>query len=467
MPNENKERSDAHAALIPPPDIHVEELQRQIEESPPPAVEQRREPEPIHEPSAAPPAPKPSLWEGLHTLVLRGAAVATVLIFAALIAVNVFTRSIDIEPISVPPSLVNQGYDPVVFAHSLRDALNATAAKSQERIYDISFAGDTTDINVPAIGMSVATIAGGIRDFLHIKTHRQISGEVVSETGGKISLHLRLDHKKIFSSPQSVPQDGPLDLLEGASTAVFQQLMPYVVASAAYEDKESADNAKAFNLASEIIAGRRPGDPNVYWAHVLRGIIYDSNGDEHKAEAEYRAAIALPPDRAPAHANLGTLLGELNKNQEAEKEYLAAIGLDPRDAMTRVNFGQLLDSEKRTADAVEQFRKAVELDPGNATAHCNLGKVLQDQGKLDEAETEYRKAIDLQQHYALAHNNLGALLQARGETAKAESEYAEAVKADPDLAVAHYNLGALLPRLGKKPEGEAETRKAAKLDPSL
>jgi Tfp pilus assembly protein PilF len=456
MPNENKERSHAHAGLIPPPDIHVEELQRQIEETRP---EPRREPERAQEPAAA---PKPSLWEGLHTLVLRGAAVAAVLIFAALILKDIFTPSIDIEPISVPQSLVGQGYDPGVFAHSLRDALNAAASRSLLTIPEISFAGDATDINVPAIGMSVATISAVIRQYFHIQTHRQISGEV-TEAKGELSLRLRLDHTEIFESEKPVSPENPLELLSTAATGVFKQIMPYVVASAAYDDKD-ADNANAFKIASQIVAGRSPSDPNVYWAHVLRGIILTDRGDVTRAEEEFRAAIALPHHLAPAHANLGGLLGDKKKLDEAEDEYRTALRLDPRDAMTHVNFGQLLDSEKKTAEAVAQFRKALELDPGNWTAHCNLGKTLQDQGKLAEAETEYRKAIDLQPDYALAHNNLGALLQARGETAKAESEYAEAVKADPDLAVAHYNLGAIL---GKKPEAAAETLKAKKLDPSL
>ena len=48
-----------------------------------------------------------------------------------------------------------------------------------------------------------------------------------------------------------------------------------------------------------------------------------------EAEASYKQAIALKPDFAEAHSNLGITLKDLGRPDEAEASYKQAIALKP------------------------------------------------------------------------------------------------------------------------------------------
>ncbi|MDC1117274.1 sulfotransferase, partial [Luminiphilus sp.] len=91
-----------------------------------------------------------------------------------------------------------------------------------------------------------------------------------------------------------------------------------------------------------------------------------------EAELSYRRAIALKPDYAEAHCNLGNTLKELGRLDEAEASY----------------------------------RQAIAVKPDFAEAYSNLGNTLIEIGGLDEAIASYSEAIALQPDYAEAYRNL-------------------------------------------------------------
>ncbi|MDA8678547.1 tetratricopeptide repeat protein, partial [Luminiphilus sp.] len=128
-----------------------------------------------------------------------------------------------------------------------------------------------------------------------------------------------------------------------------------------------------------------------------------------EAEASCRKAIALKPDLAEAHSNLGFTLQELGRLDEAEASY----------------------------------RQAIALKPDGAKAHSNLGNTLKELGRLDEAEARFRQAIALRPDYAKAHNNLGNTLKELGRLDDAEASYRQAIAFTPNSAQFHYNLGVL------------------------
>ena len=108
-------------------------------------------------------------------------------------------------------------------------------------------------------------------------------------------------------------------------------------------------------------------------------------GRPAEACASYRVALAIRPDYAPAHNNLGLALKARGKLHEA----------------------------------IACWEKAIELDPKHAPAHYNLGNDLRQQGRLDEAVAAYREAISLQPDWAEAHFNLGLAHRLKGDGAEA------------------------------------------------
>jgi Tfp pilus assembly protein PilF len=127
-------------------------------------------------------------------------------------------------------------------------------------------------------------------------------------------------------------------------------------------------------------AKRRYAAKDLHWRRDARGdaqgmfedaLRHFRAGRVDEAVSGYRRAIALKPDYAEAHNNLGVAL--------------AAQG--------------------RIDEAVSHCRRAIVLKPDDAEAHNNLGTALCLQGKFDEATVQYGRAISIRPAYAEAHFN--------------------------------------------------------------
>jgi tetratricopeptide (TPR) repeat protein len=163
-----------------------------------------------------------------------------------------------------------------------------------------------------------------------------------------------------------------------------------------------------------------------------------------EAVASYHKALAIKPDFAEAHNNLGSALRGLGKLDEAVASYHKALAIKPDFAEAHSSLGNAFQDLGQLEDAVASHHKALAIKPDFAGAHNNLGNVLQDLGKLDEAVASYQKALAIKPNFALAHNNLGNVLQGLGQLEDAAASYNKALAIKPDYAEAHYNLHAQL-----------------------
>jgi len=105
---------------------------------------------------------------------------------------------------------------------------------------------------------------------------------------------------------------------------------------------------------------------------------------DQAAEA-YRQALALDPDHADAHLNLGRLLHERRRLDEAERHYRAAAEADPGSGRPLYNLGVLLEDRGRARAAVRAYEEALARDRFLATAHFNLSRLLEAEGRKQEA----------------------------------------------------------------------------------
>ncbi len=103
--------------------------------------------------------------------------------------------------------------------------------------------------------------------------------------------------------------------------------------------------------------------------------------DPAAAEAAYRQALALDPDLADAHLNLGRLLHEGGDPAGAEIHYRQALAIDPEDALAAYNLGVALQDQQHPRDAADAYERALELDPTLADAHFNLSRVYETLGE--------------------------------------------------------------------------------------
>jgi Flp pilus assembly protein TadD len=403
-----------------------------------------------------------AFWKELAAFVLSVASICAVAIIAVLLWKALTQKTIAVAPISVPRMLAENGYTAEVAAQRLHDALNKVVedAHSRKNGPEVALQADLPSIVVPAIGLSLETVAADIRTFFRIAGRWNISGEFT--IGQKqLLLRLRMNGKDFYLSPSGVDPERPDDLLAPAAEQVFELTDPYIAAASLYQ----RDPGKCLAMAKRIIADRPQTDPSVPWAHNAVGSVLR---DQHKTEeaiAEYRKAIELSPRIAIFHSNLGGPLTDQDKTDEAIAEYGKAIELDPREALAHNGLGVALIAHDKTEEGIAEYRKAIELDPRDAAPHNNLGLVLSFQGQTEEAIAEYRKAIELDPRDASPHSNLGNALTNQHKTEEAIAEYRKAIELDPRYAVPHVGLGNALLDQQKTGEAIAEYRKAIELDP--
>jgi protein O-GlcNAc transferase len=103
--------------------------------------------------------------------------------------------------------------------------------------------------------------------------------------------------------------------------------------------------------------------------------------------------------------------------------YRKAIALKPDSAEAHVNLGNALREAGQLDAAIAAYRQAIARRPDYAEASNNLGDALKDIGQLDEAIAAFRQAITLKPDFADAHSNLVlALNYHAGHNAEAIAE---------------------------------------------
>ena len=175
----------------------------------------------------------------------------------------------------------------------------------------------------------------------------------------------------------------------------------------------------------------------------MLGAVLEKTGRKSEAVDANQTAVALSPQDADAHFNLGNTLRELGRLDEALASYAQAIALKPDFAQAHYNLGNTLKELGRLDEALESYKQAIALKPDYALAHSNLGNTLKELGRLDEALESYTQAITLKPDFAEAHSNLGNTLNELGRLDDALASYKQAIALNPEYSSAKHMLSAL------------------------
>lgn len=162
------------------------------------------------------------------------------------------------------------------------------------------------------------------------------------------------------------------------------------------------------------------------------GVIHFQRGDLDRARAKIERAVALRPDVAAYHANLGNVLKRLGAPDAALHAFGRSLALDPGQPVIQFNYGLLLLELGRSADAVATFRQVIGRRPEWGLAWYELGNSLLAEEAIDAAVAAYRRALELDPRLALAYQKLGGPLMRFGDVAGAIRGFEEAERIDPD-----------------------------------
>lgn len=98
----------------------------------------------------------------------------------------------------------------------------------------------------------------------------------------------------------------------------------------------------------------RPRRPTVH-DHNSLGVHFYSVGAYDLAIAELEKAVALAPEIASLHINLGGALYNKERVADAEREFRLALALDPGHVKARWFRGLCLEKMGRLTEALEEF----------------------------------------------------------------------------------------------------------------
>jgi tetratricopeptide (TPR) repeat protein len=152
-------------------------------------------------------------------------------------------------------------------------------------------------------------------------------------------------------------------------------------------------------LAEWIAAGDVLSDsPEVQYN---RGVFWTARGDATRAEAAYRAAIALWPHDFLPRQNLAMLLSQNARPREAEREFQAILERSPNWPPAAFALGLLYAEQLRWSEAAEQLEGCLAANPRYPRAAYNLGIVLLALGRdedgvrrLEEATSDPSSRLD-------------------------------------------------------------------------
>lgn len=141
-----------------------------------------------------------------------------------------------------------------------------------------------------------------------------------------------------------------------------------------------------------------PSFPTAYFLHNLAGAAHEALGDPARAAQSYQAALALKPDYADGHYNLGNAQAALGDPAAAEAAYGLALVLRPDHVASHRNLGALFESWGRHDRAADAYRRAAEIDPGDTEAWLGLGHALLALRQYPDAAAAFARVLAAQPH---------------------------------------------------------------------
>jgi Flp pilus assembly protein TadD len=179
-----------------------------------------------------------------------------------------------------------------------------------------------------------------------------------------------------------------------------------------------------------------PKDPE---PHLLAATLLEK---QHPADAEkeYHQALALAPESPDALAALTNFYMRQRRFAEAESMLRKLVAMHPNDATTHLQLGRMLAIAGKTDDGIGEIVAGLKLDPSDSQAQHDLADLYLESSKFSQAEELYKRLAAAHPNDAAFHHGLGRALLHEKKYAEAERELARAVQLRPDFGPAYGDL---------------------------
>jgi tetratricopeptide (TPR) repeat protein len=131
--------------------------------------------------------------------------------------------------------------------------------------------------------------------------------------------------------------------------------------------------------------------------HFERGCRLDADPATHDQAIEaYQAALALDPDFADAHCNLGAVRYNRGERDDARRHFERCLRLDPGHVEAHFNLANLLEEEGCNEMALHHYRAGLIADPFYPDLHINLALLYEKMDMLSNAREHWKRYLQLE-----------------------------------------------------------------------
>ena len=338
----------------------------------------------------------------VRTLAVNLIVIISIAAIVVLLTRELLREPVIIEEVSLPPSMVAQGFSGAVTAQRLWDAISDIQIKSTTHKTQTALlaANRQLDVAAPGTGISLQQLTQALRSMLNLPQTR-IAGEVLCATPDCTFSELRLRLRVFKDGRMHVLRSDPVGArsLDGyfhlSAIRVLEVIDPYVLAAYLYYYEIRRDDA--VEIAEDLL--RRQHTQSA-WAANLIGNRHLDEGRPAAALPHYELALDLAEEFGPdtfavPHKNIGLALIELGDPAGAIARLSDAIEIDNANFETWRGLGQALLAKGEPRLAAERLRTAVELAPDDLLSWTALGDALSAAERYHEAFRKYHFAIDL------------------------------------------------------------------------
>ena len=272
----------------------------------------------------------------------------------------------------------------------------------------------------------------------------------------------------------------------------------YALAKALREAGHSNEAAVAFRQAAALT--KRQEEAAQCTRLSNEGLDSAHRGDTEAAIRNLRDAVALGPDSAIAHYNLGLVLADQDESVPAAIQITEAISLQPAEPRFYATLGRVYLRHGDRQHARAAFEMAAQLQPGNvsaenelmkldktdavarnslpndtfpfgapadtADAHFAFATILANRGDWIDAAGEWLRVLALNPNHLDARNNLGVSYAHLGRDDQAELEFRKALQFSTESAGAHFGLAVLALNRGNRIQAVEELRQVIRIQPN-
>lgn len=387
----------------------------------------------------------------LRSLLINFSFFAAFFLLLPALATQLWKNQVVIEPISVPPALIEMGITPDVAANRVWDGLKdfAAAADTAKRTFVAVPQGRALDFSIPQSGLSLDAVLSQVRQFLNLFETR-ISGEFVCQTPAcaPADMRLRLRVLRGTATIIDLPEMGATasrDYFRLAAENIFAELDPFV--SIAALSRTAPDRSVV--LARQMVRRR---DPASQWAYNLIGEIEMNRGNHAEALAAFEAAHERDPRMIEAEVNRALALAHLGRFDEAKAalQQLARSGIGRLEVTKARASVEYMRGER--AAAVGYFLEAAGLEPAEPRHLVLAGRTELELGNRVPGEAHLRDALSVAPGDPEALEALGNLYYGKyghePDYAAAASMYRNWAQFAPQDAQAWFSLGNALVATG-------------------